>query len=174
MSIELERCQLADNSTSLKRVLELSAYFTIPKLEPAHRQLALVSAMNLAYKNKNFASALSFANRILANGVQTKMLENVSISEALFIGRLTNLNKARKMKAICERSPHDAIDIEFDQFAEFDICAASHTPIYRGSRVETCPYDGAMYHAKCKGTVCTVCGVTEVGAPASGFRLLGA
>ncbi|KAI9787681.1 MAG: hypothetical protein M1839_000212 [Geoglossum umbratile] len=158
MSIELERRSLGNDPAKLKRMLELSAYFTIPKLELAHRQLALISAMNLAFKNKNFASALSFANRILANGgtSASKILEN-----------------ARKIKATCERSPHDAIDIEFDQFAEFDICAASYTPIYRGSRVETCPYTGATYHAKYKGTVCTVCEVTQIGAPASGFRLLG-
>jgi coatomer subunit alpha len=83
MSIELERRSLADdrgladNPGKLKRVLELSAYFTIPKLELAHRQLALISAMGLAFKHKNFASALSFANRILANGGQPKILENV-------------------------------------------------------------------------------------------------
>jgi coatomer protein complex subunit alpha (xenin) len=92
MSIELERRRLSDDPANLKRVLELSAYFTIPKLELAHRQLALVSAMNLAFKNKNFASALSFANRILANGgsSKSKMLENVSILGAVSASELTN------------------------------------------------------------------------------------
>lgn len=84
MSIELARRQLgspdqvnADPSLQ-KRSLELSAYFTIPKIEVPHRQLALLNAMNLAVRSKNYSSALSFANRILANGGATKITESVS------------------------------------------------------------------------------------------------
>ena len=79
MSLELERRSLiGDGEDNLKRSLELSAYFTIPKLEVNHRQLALMAAMKLAFANKNLASALSFANRLLANGVHAKLLEQVS------------------------------------------------------------------------------------------------
>lgn len=85
MAIELLRRSLgSDDDVSkspekLKRSLELSAYFTIPKLEVPHRQIALISAMKLAYQNKNLNSALSFANRILANSGAAKMLEQVYI-----------------------------------------------------------------------------------------------
>jgi Coatomer (COPI) alpha subunit C-terminus. len=80
MSIELERRTLStDSPESLKRSLELSAYFTIPKLEVAHRQLALMAAMKLAFANKNYGSALSFANRMLANGGSAKLLEQVRL-----------------------------------------------------------------------------------------------
>lgn len=84
MTIELSRRklgtdeQLSKSPEKLKRSLELAAYFTIPKLEVPHRQIALTSAMKLAYQNKNFNSALSFANRMLANGGAAKMLETVS------------------------------------------------------------------------------------------------
>ncbi|KAI9836153.1 MAG: hypothetical protein M1837_003441 [Sclerophora amabilis] len=155
MSLELERRSLSDDA-NLKRSLELSAYFTVPKLEVAHRQLALVAAMNFAAGKNNFASALSFANRYLANGGSAKMLE-----------------RARTVKARCERNPHDKHDIEYDQFAEFDVCASSFTPIYGGSPVVSCPYDGSKYHSRYKGTVCNVCEVAEIGAPASGLRLMG-
>jgi coatomer protein complex subunit alpha (xenin) len=77
MEIELERRKLSAGDENLKRNLELSAYFTIPKLEVQHRQLALISAMKLAFQNKNYNSSLSFANRIIANGGSTKMLEGV-------------------------------------------------------------------------------------------------
>jgi coatomer protein complex subunit alpha (xenin) len=86
MAIELSRRKLGTNEEiakspeKLKRSLELSAYFTIPKLEVAHRQLALASAMKLSYANKNLNSALSFANRMLANGGSAKILENVYIT----------------------------------------------------------------------------------------------
>ncbi|KAK4108233.1 Coatomer, alpha subunit [Canariomyces notabilis] len=160
MSIELARRALgtpdavSQNPQLLKRSLELSAYFTIPKIEVPHRQLALLSAMRLATQSKNYNSALSFANRILANGGASKILEG-----------------ARKTKAQCERNPHDAVEIEFDQFAEFEICAASYTPIYSGTAYEECAFDGSKYHTKYKGTVCAVCEVCEVGKHGSGLKL---
>lgn len=85
---------------------------------------------------------------------------------------LTEFSKqAKKTKAQCERNPHDAVEIEFDQFAEFEICAASFTPIYSGTPYEECAFDGAKYHTKYKGTVCTVCEVCEVGKHGSGLKL---
>lgn len=81
MSIELERRSVpTDTPDNLKRSLELSAYFTIPKLEVAHRQLALMAAMKFAFANKNYSSALSFANRMLANGGSAKLLDQVSVA----------------------------------------------------------------------------------------------
>ncbi|KAL2194522.1 coatomer WD associated region-domain-containing protein [Corynascus similis CBS 632.67] len=160
MSIELARRALGSTDTVnqnpqlLKRSLELSAYFTIPKIEVPHRQLALLNAMNLAMRSKNYNSALSFANRMLANGGASRLLEN-----------------ARRTKAQCERNPNDAVEIEFDQFAEFDICAASHTPIYSGTAYEECAFDGSKYHTKYKGSVCVVCEVCEVGKHGSGLKL---
>lgn len=83
IAVELSRRRLgsteevAASPEKLKKSLELSAYFTIPKLEVAHRQLALLSAMKLAHAHKNFGSALSFANRIIANGIGPKFVEQV-------------------------------------------------------------------------------------------------
>ncbi len=78
MSIELARRALpADDDSQLKRSLELSAYFTVPKLEASHRQLALVAAMMFATSKNNLESALGFANRILENGGSPRMLERV-------------------------------------------------------------------------------------------------
>ena len=84
---------------------------------------------------------------------------------------LTGVIQAKKIKAQCERSPQDKIDIEFDQFAEFDVCASSYTPIYGGSPSVSCPFDGSKHHSQYKGRVCAVCEVCEIGAPASGMRL---
>merc|ERR1711977_403406 len=155
MGIELTRRslgaddQVAKSPEKLKRSLELAAYFTIPKLEVPHRQIALTSAMKQAFTNKNYNSALSFANRMLANGGAAKMLE-----------------QAKKIKANCERNPNDAVEIEFD------LCAASYTPIYSGSAFEVCAFDGSKYQSKYKGTVCAVCGVCEVGKNGSGLKLV--
>lgn len=78
MALELERRSIpAEGEDNIKRSLELSAYFTIPKLEVAHRQLTLMAAMKLAFQNKNLSSALSFANRMIANGGSAKLLDQV-------------------------------------------------------------------------------------------------
>ncbi|KAM3414072.1 Coatomer subunit alpha [Cercospora zeina] len=162
MSIELERRTLTGGSTDIssfddatkKRSLELSAYFTVPDIEPQHQTLALFSAMNFANKNKQMGSVLNFANALIERGTNAKFKES-----------------ARKLKAIAERSPTDAIEIEYDTYAEFEICAASYTPIYAGEASASCPFDGAKYHTKYKGTVCKVCEVSAIGAPSSGLRL---
>jgi len=86
MSIELERRSLTGAATDLstfaederKRSLELSAYFTVPTMETAHMTLAWYSAMNLANRNKQFSSALSFANKLIDKGTNPKFKDNVS------------------------------------------------------------------------------------------------
>ena len=80
MSIELARRSISttEGEDGLKRQLELSAYFTVPKLDVSHRQLALMAAMKLSVQNKQYSSALSFANRVIANGGASKMVDQVS------------------------------------------------------------------------------------------------
>ncbi|KAF2802025.1 Coatomer, alpha subunit [Mytilinidion resinicola] len=165
MSIELQRRALiASSPTDLspfpedikKRALELSAYFTVPELEPQHKAITLFTAMNFANKNKQHSSALSFANGLIDRPANAKFKET-----------------ARKTKAVCERNPSDATEIDFDTFADFEVCAKSYTPIYGGSPSAACPFCAVKYQAKYKGTVCSVCEVCHIGAPASGLRLVG-
>jgi len=164
MSIELARRALVQGATDIsglpedkrKRALELSAYFTIPELEGAHKSLPLSAAMNFANKNKQLNTALNFANALLDRTSNAKLKE-----------------QAKRVKTVAERNPTDALEIDFDPFADFEVCAASFTPIYGGSPSVACPYDGSKYHGKYKGTVCKVCEVCQIGAPASGLRLVG-
>lgn len=162
MSLELERRCISGASPDLsslsedkrKRSLELSAYFTVPALDGGHQSLTWYAAMNLANRNKQHSSALSFANRLIDQSSNAKFKET-----------------ARKVRTTCERNPTDAVEIDFDQFADFDICAASYTPIYSGSASVACPYCASKYHSKYKGTVCRICEVCQLGAPASGLKL---
>ena len=78
MSIELERrSSPEDTDDNIKRNLELAAYFTIPKLEVSHRNLTLMAAIKTATKHKNYNTALSFANRVIANGGSPRLIEQV-------------------------------------------------------------------------------------------------
>jgi coatomer protein complex subunit alpha (xenin) len=87
MSLELERRKLVKNSANIstfsediqKRALELSAYFTTFEMAPAHVTLALYSAMNFSHKNKQFSSALGFANSIIEKGTSAKFKEQASL-----------------------------------------------------------------------------------------------
>jgi len=154
MSMELERRKIQNDDSQIKRNLELAAYFTKPLLERPHRQLTLLNAMRLAAKHKNFVHATHFADRVLANNSTGK-----------------NADLARNVKSKCERQTTNAVDIEYDQFAEFDICAASYMPIYAGQPFAQDPFTGAKYLPEYKGQVCRISQVTEIGAPASGLRL---
>ena len=108
MSIELERRSISTESPEgLKKSLELSAYFTIPKLEVAHRQLALMAAMKFSFANKNYSSALSFANRMLANGGSSKLLDQVLSSFPLPISESPKFyanERNRPRKSSCSAS----------------------------------------------------------------------
>lgn len=151
-SIELKRRSLP--ATDVKRNLELAAYFTKPKLQPAHASLPLLVAMKEAFKHKNYLLTSYFANEYL---------------KVVSSGR--GAEDARKIKARAEANPSDAVDIEFDQFSEFEICPATLTPIYKGSPTVREPITGAQYHPDAKGTICKITGISIVGAPASGLRL---
>ncbi|KAK6438266.1 hypothetical protein LTR95_005531 [Oleoguttula sp. CCFEE 5521] len=163
MGLELERRTLVGGAADIsgldeetkKRALELSAYFTVPAMDPQHQTLAWFSAMNFANRNKQLGSVLSFANNLIEHGTNAKFKET-----------------ARKLKSVAERSPNDAVAIEFDTFAEFEICTASYTPIYAGEASVQCPFDGSKYQTKYKGVVCKVCEVCAIGGGGSGFRVV--
>ena len=96
MSIELARRNLVGGTTDLsafseedkKRALELSAYFTIPAIEPQHQTLALFTAMNFAQKNRQLSSALNFANALIEKGTNARFKETVR-SQAKYQERIS-------------------------------------------------------------------------------------
>jgi coatomer protein complex subunit alpha (xenin) len=130
MTIELERRALlqgaADVSAlsddSKRRALELSAYFTIPELEGPHKSIPLSAAMNFAHKNKQLNTALNFANALLDRTGNAKMKET-----------------AKRVKTVAERNPADVIEIDFDQFADMEICAEARRQLVRMTVQSTTP-----------------------------------
>jgi coatomer protein complex subunit alpha (xenin) len=70
-----------------------------------------------------------------------------------------------------DRNPKDAVEIDYDHFSKFDICAKSLTPIYQGQPQVEDPYTGARYKPEYKGQLCSVSQITEIGRAASGLRL---
>jgi coatomer protein complex subunit alpha (xenin) len=157
LQIELKRKEIATADPSqLTRISELGAYFTHCNLQPSHVQLTLRSAMNNAVKLKNFASAYNFGRRLLDLAPKPEVVQTT-----------------QRVLQLCEQSGlKDEITIDYDERNPFVICAASMKPIYRGTPSTSCPYCGSHYHQEFNGTVCTVCSIAKVGAPATGLTLI--
>ncbi|KAG8856653.1 hypothetical protein FRB91_000492 [Serendipita sp. 411] len=135
-----------------KRQLELAAYFTHCKLLPQHARNAFRTGIQAASKAKNYATAARFARRLV----------ELNPDKAL-------LAKAKDVIAAGDRNPRDAVEFDYDEYTDFDICAASLTPIYKGSPSVRCPYTGAAFQPQFKGMLDPLTQLTEIGAPASGL-----
>ncbi|KAJ7089174.1 coatomer WD associated region-domain-containing protein [Mycena belliarum] len=153
VSIELERRRVAEEAPdNVRRNLELAAYFTQCKLQPPHVQIALRSAVSVFTKANNQADAARFAKRLLELKPDPKIVA-----------------QARQRIAAGDRNPRNAVEITYDEFTAFEICAASYTPIYKGSSAVYCPYTNAAYLPEFKGKLDPLMQLAEIGATASGL-----
>ncbi|KAK0449697.1 coatomer WD associated region-domain-containing protein [Desarmillaria tabescens] len=153
VSIELERRRIAEEEPgNLRRNLELAAYFTQCQLQPPHLQIALRSAIGVFSKANNQAAAARFAKRLLELKPDPKIVA-----------------QARQRIAAADRNPRNAVEITYDEFTPFEICAATYTPIYKGSPSVRCPYTDAAYLPQFKGKLDPLTQLTEIGAAASGL-----
>ncbi|KAJ3935811.1 MAG: coatomer subunit alpha-2 [Lentinula lateritia] len=153
VSIELERRRVAqEEPDNLERNLELAAYFTHCQLQPVHLQIALRSAITVFGKANNSAHAARFAKRLLELKPDAKIAAT-----------------ARQRVAAGERNPRNAVEIFYDEFTSFEICAASFTAIYKGSPSVQCPYTNATFQPQYKGLLDPLTQLTEIGASASGL-----
>ncbi|KAI8979742.1 coatomer protein alpha subunit [Mycotypha africana] len=130
----------------LKRALELASYFAHCQLQTPHMQLALRQATKQAFRAKNFSTASQFATRLLELAPPRTVAE-----------------EARKIQSVCERTLHDELAFDYDQYNPFDVCAATFEPIYRGSAKVECGYCKASYKPEYEGKVCSICEVAKVG-----------
>ncbi|KAF8884902.1 coatomer subunit alpha-2 [Gymnopilus junonius] len=151
--IELERRRVVEQEPdNVARNLELAAYFTQCQLQPPHLQIALRSAIGAFSKANNQAHAARFAKRLLELKPDPKIA-----------------TQAKQRIAAGDRNPRNAVEISYDEFSPFEICAVTFTPIYKGSPSVHDPYTDAAYLPQFKGTLDPLTEVTEIGAPASGL-----
>ncbi|KAF9448057.1 coatomer subunit alpha-2 [Macrolepiota fuliginosa MF-IS2] len=153
VSIELERRRVVEQEPdNVQRNLELAAYFTHCQMQPSHLQIALRSAIGAFAKANNQAHAARFAKRLLELNPDPKIAA-----------------QARQRIAAGDRNPRNAVEISYDEFTPFEVCAATYTPIYKGSQLVHCPYTDAAYLPQFKGTLDPLMELTEIGAPAAGL-----
>jgi coatomer protein complex subunit alpha (xenin) len=68
-----------------------------------------------------------------------------------------------------DRNPRNAVEIAYDEFTDFEICATSFTPIYKGSPSVRCPYTDAAYLPEYKGHLDPLTELAEIGLGSSGL-----
>lgn len=134
------------------RGAELAAYFTHCQLQPVHLALSLRSAMAVFFKLRNFATAAAFARRLLELNPGQKMAQ-----------------AARQVLAACEKTPTDEAPVNYDPRNPFDVCSATFTPIYRGSKFVEDKYTGARFQPSAEGEVSPVGGFVRISADAGGL-----
>ncbi|KAI9497530.1 coatomer protein alpha subunit [Zychaea mexicana] len=155
VGLSLEQKRRTLTASEPKRALEMAAYFTHCQLQTPHSQLALRQASKQAFKLKNFSTASQFSRRLLELAPPK-----------------TVADEARQIQSVCERNLHDEIDLAYDQYNPFVVCSISYEPIYKGSPKSDCPFCHASYKPESEGKLCTVCEVAQIGANATGLRVM--
>ncbi|KAI8814129.1 coatomer WD associated region-domain-containing protein [Cladochytrium replicatum] len=143
------------NETDVKRSVEMAIYFTHCQLQSAHLQRALAQAMGKAFKAKNFKTTLLLARRLIELNPDPEAVQN-----------------AKKFSRAAERTPTDEVTLDYDSYNPFEVCGASYTPIYRGSRSVQCPFCKKSFKPEYEGTLCANCELSQVGSTGTGLRLI--
>ena len=154
VQIELARKEVPQGSV---RSLSLAAFMTHCQLQSPHMLLALNSAMVAAFKAENFIEAAGFANRILANS-EIRSPRNAALEQ-----------KTRKVLVRSEREGRNAIETGYDAQRPFIMDCKTLTPIYKGEDSVKCPYCGASYRPESMKSLCSVCGLAQVGLETVGL-----
>lgn len=132
--------------TDQKRSCEMAAYFTHCRLQPVHLLLTLRTAANLLFKARCFKSAGGMARRLLELGPKPETAQH-----------------ARKILAQVDKNPTDELELRYDAHNPFALCAASFTPLYRGTPQLHCPLCKASYDPEFTESVCRVCLLSQIG-----------
>jgi len=154
LRMELYRKELSTANGDVKRQAELAAYFTHCNLQAIHLMLSLRSAMNCAYKIKNYQSASGFARRLLEldppNDVATQ---------------------AKKVVKFSEQNNSNAVNLNYNERNPFVICGISFVPIYKGSPLIQCPFCQTSFLPEHKAKLCPTCKLAQIGKEVSGMQL---
>lgn len=151
---ELRRKELKEGPEDLPHALELAAFFTHCNLQAVHLALSLRSAMTVFFKHGNRATCITFCRRLLELNPGPKIAEQV-----------------RGVLATCEKTPTDALKINYDPRNPFDICSLTFSPLYKGSKYVEDPYTGARFQPSCEGQLSPLGDFVKIGGDASGLLI---
>lgn len=162
------RLETARNATTDPlRKAELAVYATHCQLAPVHVMLTLWLACKIAFTVKAF--------RVVA-GLCRRLLDLSSTTDTEAIKGKVDIDTARRMLKKCDADTSEQPALNYDPSTNFAICAGSLKPVSASRAAEgrdtfKCPYCSATYSKEFEGTVCEICHISKVGAPATGLRL---
>mmetsp|Transcript_4361 Transcript_4361/g.5855 ORF Transcript_4361/g.5855 Transcript_4361/m.5855 type:complete len:1247 (-) Transcript_4361:827-4567(-) len=139
------------------RALELAVYFSHCKLQPSHLVLVLNIAMKAAYKQNNFITAASLAQRLL--GMPESNLE----------ANRSKRTVATKVLKKSEQSGRNEHQIDYDSSKHFNVGAFSMKPIYQAEKSVKCPFCGTHCLPEKENETCPVCGIAQLGVETLGL-----
>ncbi|KAI9149696.1 hypothetical protein H9P43_009873 [Blastocladiella emersonii ATCC 22665] len=145
LTMELARREL--EAADPRRSVELAAYFAAADLDPAHRRLALQSALLQANRAGYLPLAAHFARRLLDLNPPPAVAQ-----------------KAAQLIAAADAAPpNDALPaVDYDAFHVLPVCAASFTAIHGGEGQAKCRFCKAAFKVEFAGAACAVCQVATV------------
>ena len=172
MHMESFRRSLAQDPAQKARELELAAYLSCSRgLELTHLLLVIGSAMNVAFRAKNFVLSAHLAKRIITgawNGAEDDLVNSTTL-------------RARKVLAASEEKGSDEYKIFFDpnwllggSESSFKLCWGNLSPIHPSlhEQIINCPLCKSSFHPEWQGRVCSICQLSAVGANALGIQFM--
>lgn len=151
------------------RELELACLLCCAKLDVTHLLLVVGSAMNVAFRAKNFVLAAHLARRIITGnwGSGDDLVNSTTL-------------RARKVLAASEEKATDEVKINFDpawlstSAESLKLCSGNLAPIHPSlhEQVLSCPFCKSAFHPDWEGRVCTVCQLSAVGATTLGIQFM--
>jgi coatomer protein complex subunit alpha (xenin) len=150
------------------RQAELAAYFTHCNLQQVHLLLCLRSAMNCAYKIKNFQTAGSFARRLLELEPKNDVAEQVGCR---FLSAFDTYKARKVVRQAEENKNENSNELNYNDRNPFVVCGISFTPIYKGNPQVNCSYCQAAFLPSYKGKLCPTCQVAQIGKESAGLQL---
>lgn len=171
MRIELERKQLlADSSSDVVRMTELSCYMTLCGMDNAHKFLAYRNALQSNYKVKNFITAAHFARQVLD-------LEPTGIFESKpdVITQHKKYFQAFQAKGTNEHRLdfNQNLNIELQEVNGY-LCSGTLKPLQdnRAQNTLKCPLCTSVSSKECSGKLCMTCQLCTLGQEVMGLNII--
>mmetsp|Transcript_16618 Transcript_16618/g.40923 ORF Transcript_16618/g.40923 Transcript_16618/m.40923 type:complete len:1252 (-) Transcript_16618:346-4101(-) len=136
-----------------------AAYFSRCRMQAIHQVRALLNAVKIAFKLKNYKATAGFCRRILELCVSGDKAQLAKIVKPAQIRAL--LKKTEGMNT-------DAVPVDYREGETLVLDCKSLQPLARGSQPSKCPYCFSTY--KAPGSVCVTCGIAKIGADITPYR----
>mmetsp|Transcript_43235 Transcript_43235/g.70291 ORF Transcript_43235/g.70291 Transcript_43235/m.70291 type:complete len:1275 (-) Transcript_43235:304-4128(-) len=137
----------------------LAAYFSRQKMQPMHQVRALLNAVKIAFKLKNYKATAAFCRRILELYVSGDKAQ------------LSKVVKPAQIRALLKKTEGlntDAVKVDYREGEALILDLKTLTPIDKDAKVYRCPYCFSTYGSQ--GGICDTCGIAKIGADVSPYR----